>query len=219
MFSVSYACGRGGMFAAFLCLCAMFGLSSAPAAAAEIESYYAPPGNIASGLQISYSDKFSQDYINLNTNAFARFANATSAFHFNKEKRTITNLRASIAAGSVTSPDKDLTWILIARTALSINEFEEIVLFSTQPATFGADNTATLEGYMTLRGITAPVKIQARLHFVDGGNILFGDKGSIGMSLNINFLCSDFGMAPVDSNNKSRGDLGAIRIDMRAIRQ
>ena len=201
------------------CLSISLGSGWASAAAADTESYYAPPTNISSGLQISYSDKFSQDYINLNTNAFARFSNATSAFHFNKEKRTITNLRASIAAGSVSSPDKDLTWILIARTALSINEFEEIVLFSTQPATFGADHTTTLEGYMTLRGITGPVKIQARLHFVDGGNILFGEKGSIGMSLNINFLCSDFGMAPVDSNNKSRGDLGALRIDMRAIRQ
>lgn len=218
MFSV-FTQGRHGKLSALFCLSMILLLGSISAFAADIESYYAPPSNISSGLQISYSDKFSQDYINLNTNAFARFANATSAFHFNKDKRTITNLRASIASGSVTSPDKDLTWILIARSALSINEFEEIVLFSTQPATFGADNTATLEGYMTLRGITGPVKIQARLHFVDGGNILFGDKGSIGMSLNINFLCSDFGMAPVDSNNKSRGDLGAIRIDMRAIRQ
>ena len=219
MFSISNALVFLRLRTALFSLCLTLGLGWVPAFAADIESYYAPPSNISSGLQISYSDKFSQDYINLNTNAFARFANATSAFHFNKEKRTITNLRASIAADSVSSPDKDLTWILIARSALSINEFEEIVLFSTQPATFAADNTTTLEGQMTLRGITAPVKIQARLHFVDGGNILFGDKGSIGMSLNINLLLSDFGMAPVDSNNKSRGDLGALRVDMRALRQ
>jgi polyisoprenoid-binding protein YceI len=194
-----------------------------PAAFAERESYYAPPSQVMAGILLGYSDAFSQDYINLNQNPMARFTSATAGFHYNRDKNTISNLRASISAGSVASPDKDFTWILINQGGLNVNQFEEIVLFSTQPAAFDHENKAVIEGYMTMRGITSPVKIEARMNYLQDNNIItgsvLGERGAIGLSLNINFKCLEFGMSPVDNNGKSRGDIASLKLEMRAIKQ
>lgn len=207
---------------AFLAVVASLTLTARQAQAVERESYYAPPSQVMAGMLLGYSSAFSQDYINLNQNPMARFTSATAGFHYNREKNSIANLRASISAGSVTSPDKDYTWILINQGGLSINQFEEIVLFSTQPAIFDSENKTTVEGYMTMRGITAPVKIEARMNYLQDNNILtgvLGERGAIGLSLNINFKCAEFGMTPVDNNGKSRGDIASLKLEMRAIRQ
>ncbi len=208
-------------FRCFAVVALLLGLSTP--SLAERESYYAPPSQVMAGLLLGYSDAFGQDYINLNQNPMARFTSATAGFHYNRDKNTISNLRASISAGSVTSPDKDFTWILISQGGLNINQFEEIVLFSTQPAPFDNENKAAIDGYMTMRGITSPVKIEARMNYLQDTNIItgsvLGERGAIGLSLNINFKCIEFSMFPVDNNNKSRGDIASLKLEMRAIKQ
>lgn len=192
-------------------------------ALAERESYYAPPAQVLAGILLGYSDAFSQDYINLNQNPMARFTSATAGFHFNRDKNAISNFRASITAGSITSPDKDYTWILISQSGLDISQYEEIVVFSTQAVPFDKDSKATIDGFMTLRGITAPIKIEAKLNYIQDTNILsgsvLGEKAAIGLSLAVNFRCQEFGMSPIDNNGKSRGDLASLKLEMRAIKQ
>lgn len=208
-----------------LCLTLIIGMTllMPSLAKADVDSYYAPPSQIHSTIQLGYSETFSQDYINLNTNPLARFTNSTAGFHFHREKNTLSHLRASISTGSVTSPDKDFTWILLSQTGLNINQYDEIVLLSNQQAVFDKDNKAILDGFFILRGITAPVKIEAKLNFVQESGFLkssvLGDKSSIGLSLSVSYKCEDFGMAPVDSNNKSRGDIATVKMEMRAIKQ
>lgn len=192
-------------------------------AQAERESYYAPPTQVLAGILLGYSENFSQDYINLNQNPMARFTAATAGFHFSRDKNAISNFRASITAGSITSPDKDFTWILISQSGLDISQYEEIVVFSTQAVPFDKDSKAIIDGFMTLRGITAPVKIEAKLNYIQDTNILsgsvLGEKAAIGLSLAVNFKSGEFGMAPVDNNGKSRGDLASLKLEMRAIKQ
>jgi len=204
----------------FIVLCALLG---ANAARADFDSYYAPPTQVRAGLQLSYSESFSQDYRNLNQNPLARFETATAGFHFDRSKNILKNLRISFTAGSVSSPDKDYTWILINTSGLDVNTYEEISISSTQPVTLDKDNKAVMDGLLTLRGTTAPVKMNIRLNFVQDNNFitgkLRGEKGTVGLTLETNFACADFGMKPVDNDNKSRGDLGTLKMELRALRQ
>ena len=211
---------RFALFSVFL----LVALVAAPFSAhAERESYYAPPSQVLSGILLGYSEAFSQDYVNLNPNPLARFTAATAGFHFNNDKNSIANLRVSINAGSLTSPDKDFTWILIGNSGLNVSKYDEIVLFATEPAAFDKQNKATIDGFMTLRGITMPVKIESHLNYIQDTNLItgtvLGEKGTIGISLTVNFKCADFGMTPVDNNNKSRGDLASLKVEMRALKQ
>lgn len=200
-----------------------FSLLIQSAAYAQNISYYAPPAQINTGLLFDYSDAYSQDYVNLNPNPVARFGISTAAFHYDADKKTLSNLRVSITTGSVTSPDKDYTWILIGRSGLDVNDFDEIVIYSTGASTLDQDGKTTIDALMTLRGITSKVKIETKLGYVQDNNALSsmvsGEKGAARLSLVINFKFSEFNMAPVDNENRSRGDQGIMRIEMRALRQ
>jgi polyisoprenoid-binding protein YceI len=194
-----------------------------PAAAARIFSYYAPPENMSAGMLIDYSKAYSQDYINLNPNPKIMFGRSTAAFRFNRDTKSIGNLRISITVGSLDSGDNDFNWLMLGKDALDVNANEEITLIARDEGAFDKDGKASFTGLLTLHGLTRSVNIDAVLQFIEDGNpiagIFSGEKGALGLALKIDFRAEDFGMRLDDSENRSRGDLASLRFQMRAIRQ
>jgi polyisoprenoid-binding protein YceI len=204
-----------------LLLVCLSGLSQR--AHAETFSYYAPPTQTNATLQLTYSNSYSADYVALNPNPLARFNNATASFYYDGEHATLANLRIAMAASSLVTTDAGYKWILIGSAGLDINRFEEVTLTVQPPATLTKNNPTKLEGFLTIRGITAKAIVETQLDRLEDksivGRAVGGNKGEATMTVTVTFKCADFGMAPVDSDNRVRGDLGVLKIELRALRQ
>jgi polyisoprenoid-binding protein YceI len=190
---------------------------------ADNASYYAPPSQMNATMLLSYGDSYSQDYVALNPNPPARFTSATAAFFYDRSNNSLTNLRAAFTSGSITSPDRDYTWILLNRSALDVNNFDEISLTINDPVAMDKNLRAVTDAMLTLRGTTNKVPIEIAIQQVEAGSFaghfMEKSKAAITISLSTEFKGGDLGMAPVDSENRSRGDKMVLKMAMRAVKQ
>lgn len=187
-------------------------LSLLPAAAwAAPEKYYVPPTQFSAAFQV----------MDLGfSNVFGMFRNATGAFVFDPEAKTISHVRLAMDATSMMAANPSASGDLHA--LFSVRQYPEISFMATAPATF-KDGKAEIKGTLTVHGQSKPATFEGTLNNVGnsprGGGMWSSEGAAVGISLRGSFKRADFGMGDPPEVPGRFGDSINLMLEMQAIQQ
>lgn len=215
LFALSRAHLRTGIALAVLCI-----LGTAGVTRAEEYGYYVAPQFIRCNFQLDYIDKSLDRFFRVETPA-GKFGTASGGFRYDPTTKVFSGFSVRVSAGSLTTPDKDFTWKLLAPDMFDVNKYEEITLESIRPVTF-VNDVATLEARLVIHGFAKPLMLTAKLNYVKDSSGSFGfsvrDK-TVGLTLRGTLKMEDYQMKMFDDVGRSLGDQIAFVFDMQGTRQ
>ena len=178
---------------------------AAPAVAAP-ERYRLDPEHLSIGFlvgHIGYAD------------VLGKFLRAEGDFVLDEEARTVSDIKVTIDAASVFSNHEARDDHVRKADFLDVARFPTITFVSTGATATGPD-TGTIDGDLTIRGVTRPVTLDVTLNKT--GPYPFGDNYVAGVSARTTIRRSDFGMTYAVENGWV-GDEVQVIIELEAIRE
>ncbi|MCP1243430.1 polyisoprenoid-binding protein [Acetobacter lambici] len=125
------------------------------------------------------------------TNYFGAFSNASGALELNAQTPTLSRLSVTIPVASVQTTSSKLTDELKGPQWFDTAKFPNATFVSTSVKMVG-QNTATINGNLTLHGVTKPVTLN--VHFVGAGVNPMDKKYTTGFDATSTINRSDFGI-------------------------
>jgi polyisoprenoid-binding protein YceI len=177
-----------------------------PAAQAEPARYRLDPEHLSIGFlvrHIGYADLLGQ------------FLSAEGGFVLDEEARTVSDIRITIDAASVFSNHQARDEHLRKPDFLDVAQFPTITFVGTSAVATG-ENTGTVTGDLTIRGVTRPVTLEVTLNKT--GMYPYLDNYVAGVSARTMIRRSEFGMTYAVDNGWV-GDEVAVIIELEAIRE
>lgn len=144
-----------------------------------------------------------------------QFLEAEGSFMFDEDAKTVSDISVTIDAKSVFSNHERRDKHVIGKDFLHTEEHPTITFTGTN-ATATDDTTGTVEGDLTIRGVTQPVTLDVTMNKV--GPYPFGDNYVVGVSARTTIKRSEFGMTYAVENGWV-GDEVEIILEFEAIRQ
>ena len=178
---------------------------AAPAVAAP-ERYRLDPEHLSIGFlvgHIGYAD------------VLGKFLRAEGDFVLDEKARTVSDIKVTIDAASVFSNHEARDDHVRKADFLDVARFPTITFVSTGATATGPD-TGTIDGDLTIRGVTRPVTLDVTLNKT--GPYPFGDNYVAGVSARTTIRRSDFGMTYAVENGWV-GDEVQVIIELEAIRE
>lgn len=143
------------------------------------------------------------------------FREVEGAFVYDDEARSVTDIRATIKAASVFTNHEARDGHLRSKDFLWAEDHPDITFVGTG-AEATSNNTGTVTGDLTIRGVTRPVTLDVTLN--RAAAYPYGDKHwAIGISARATILRSEFGMTYAQGGFV--GDEVEIILEFEAIRQ
>jgi polyisoprenoid-binding protein YceI len=178
---------------------------AAPAAAAPAR-YRLDPEHLSIGFlvgHIGYADVLGQ------------FLRAEGSFVLDEEARSVTEIEVTIDAASVFSNHAARDEHVRKADFLDVARFPSITFVGTGARATGP-STGTIEGNLTIRGVTRPVTLDVTLNKT--GPYPFGENYVAGVSARTSIRRSEFGMTYAVENGWV-GDEVQVIIELEAIRE
>lgn len=145
--------------------------------------------------------------------SIGRFRVREMDLRFDPERWAESSVEAVIDIGSLDLADAGWNRTMLGRRWFRVEDFPEARFRSTRVTPTG-EQTADIEGELTLLGVTRPVTLQARLNRI-GSNLYAGGRLWIGFSATATLSRSAFGM---DADPKVVGDAVELRIEIEGPR-
>lgn len=145
--------------------------------------------------------------------SIGRFRVREMDLRFDPERWAESRVEAVIDIGSLDLADADWNRTMLGRRWFRVEDFPEARFRSTRVTPTG-EQTADIEGELTLLGVTQPVTLQARLNRI-GSNLYAGGRLWIGFSATATLSRSAFGLA---ADPKAVGDVVELRIEIEGPR-
>ncbi len=169
---------------------------------------------VAEPLTYAFDKAHSQIHASVNhlgfSNSTARFLIKDGSLTLDVAEPTSGKVDVTIDANSMDFGDAKWKEHLSTDKWFNLAAFPDIRFVSTKVTSTGND-TMSIEGNLTLLGVTKPVTLNARLN--KAGEHPFSKKPAVGFSATANFKRSEFGM---DAYVPNVGDEVSLRIEIEA---
>lgn len=143
------------------------------------------------------------------------FGVGQGSFVFDETTRALSDLRVTIAAGSVHTGHKDRDGHLRSSEFLDA-ETHPSITFVMREAVPAGERAGKVTGDLTIRGVTRPVTLEVTWN--KSGTYPYNDNYVIGISARTSIRRSEFGMTYAVENGWV-GDVIPIEIELEAIRE